>query len=183
MPFQIFSNCARIIALVASERLFSTVNQHMTFQMGSLDAWVSTLFADVGYLFLVLKCFDLFGHLQKKIFLFHQCQIYSLSNLSFNLQGLGHTDDNAARECPFIGIEKWKCTCNCKRWSFITCWHSGLESWHLCIWWQYDIDICYSDHTRGKWKQDDDFESDFEKSSRNISETEIHVHLWRYCLH
>ena len=52
---EVTSCCEGVFALYANKRLFSTVNQHVSFQLCSFDIWVAALIAAVGTLFIMLK--------------------------------------------------------------------------------------------------------------------------------
>ena len=62
--------CTGVVALFANERLLSTVNQHVSFQLRSTNGLVTTLIATVGLLFIMLLmhvCFQVFLHLEGDI--------------------------------------------------------------------------------------------------------------------
>ena len=66
---EVTSLSAGVVALFANKGLFSTVNQHVGFQIRSVVACVAALVATVGVLSIVLRhlWFDSLGHLQLEI--------------------------------------------------------------------------------------------------------------------
>ena len=69
------SCCAGVFALFANERLLSTVNQHVDFQMRSFVACVAALVATVGLLSVMLlkpMLFQVIAHLGVEISLYTQ---------------------------------------------------------------------------------------------------------------
>ena len=67
---EVTSCCAHVVTLFANERLLSTVNQHVSFQLRSTNGLVTTLIATVGLLFIMLLmhvCFQVFLHLEGDI--------------------------------------------------------------------------------------------------------------------
>ena len=69
MTLEFAGMCARVAALFANKRFLSTMNEHMGFQVCSVDACVATLIANVGLLFTMLKNvhFEVFGCLERDI--------------------------------------------------------------------------------------------------------------------
>ena len=55
VPLEVTSCCAGVVALFANKRLFSTVNQHVSFQLRSFDACVAALVATLGLLSMMLN--------------------------------------------------------------------------------------------------------------------------------
>ena len=75
MPLEDNSCCAGVFALFANERLLSTVNQHVDFQMRSFVACVAALVATVGLLSVMLlkpMLFQVIAHLGVEISLYTQ---------------------------------------------------------------------------------------------------------------
>ena len=64
MSLEVLSCCARVVALWAAKRFFSTMNQHVFLQISYIDARVTTLVATVGLLSTMLSHVFLvvFGH-------------------------------------------------------------------------------------------------------------------------
>ena len=54
MPLEVTSLCEGVVALFANERLFTTVNQHVAFQLRSTIGLVTTLAASVGLCYIML---------------------------------------------------------------------------------------------------------------------------------
>ena len=69
VPLEDNSLIAGVVALFADKRLFSTVNQHVSFHILSNVACVATLVATVGVLSIVLMhlWFNSLGHLHLEI--------------------------------------------------------------------------------------------------------------------
>ena len=69
VPLQGTRICAGVVALFASKRFLSTVNQHVGFQLGSSAARVATLVASVSLLSTMLQ------HVRFKIFILLEGEI------------------------------------------------------------------------------------------------------------
>ena len=69
MCLEVTSCCAREAALFANKRILPYMNQHVTFQMRSIDASVAALVATVGLRSVMLNhmCPDVFVHLEGEV--------------------------------------------------------------------------------------------------------------------
>ena len=69
MPLEVTSCCGGVVALFASKRLLSTVNQLVPFQISSFDGLEAALVAIVRLLSIMLKHvhFEVSGHIEGEI--------------------------------------------------------------------------------------------------------------------